>query len=325
MSKVKKILSLILIIFVFAISISSQSSSESNNVDRFCAWAVYWDTENLKEKILKEKDLTAVSFFASFFDEKGNLFIPKELKKLNKSVETKRITKYLSFVNDKLSGKEAPLNKDTNVLYDVLSEDKVDEHISQIINLTKKDGYDGVEIDYENIVDDMVLWERFINFTDKLYERTNEEKLKLRIVLEPRTPFDKLDFIKGPEYVLMCYDMHYSLTPPGPKADDEFIIKMCEKLKSISLDNVSIALANGGNDWIKDNTAKGITLFQARDLINKHNANVKRDDDSYNIVFEYNDNAGYHEVWCVDEKTLKHQIELVKKQGDFGISIWRLS
>lgn len=298
MSKVKKILSLILIILVFAISISSQNNNENDSEsNRLCAWAVYWDTKGIKEKISKEKDLTAVSFFASFFDEKGDLFVPKELEELNKSVKRRRINKYLSFVNDKLSGDEAPLNKDTAVLYDVLSEDKVDKHISQIINLAKRDRYDGVEIDYENIVDDMVLWEKFIGFTDKLYERTEKENLKLRIVLEPRTPFDKLKFTKGPEYVLMCYDLHYSSTPPGPKADDEFIIRMCEKLKSISISNVSIALANGGNDWVKDNTAKGITLFQAKNLIKKHNAKVKRDDGSYNIVFDYNDKRGYHEVW----------------------------
>lgn len=78
-------------------------------------------------------------------------------------------------------------------------------------------------MDYENLGQASSLWQKFFGFEKILYSLCQKDKLKLRVLLEPKVP--KLAFPAGPTYVVMCYNLYGYSTKAGPKADYAFWTK----------------------------------------------------------------------------------------------------
>ncbi len=204
------------------------------------------------------------------------------------------------------------------------SEEARKEHADTILSMVRQGGYDGIEIDYEAIKKDDILWGYFISFIKRLYTQASEENIRVRIVLEPGVPIENLTLPAGPEYVLMCYNLYGYGTGPGPKADKKFLLKMIDKMKGIS-GKVGFAVATGGFDFYDGNQAEQITEEGALKLIEENKAVPERDEDSYSMVFTYKDREGrLHEVWYADETTIKAWSDIIKESGNYGISLWRM-
>jgi hypothetical protein len=196
---------------------------------KISAWLAYWDLE-AGEKDLRRigENLRKLSCFGAYFDKSDHLFIPPELseKKSELKKNAAKYETYLTFVNDKQKPDGSVVMKDREVLRRVFSNDKsMEKHINEIIALALQGGYDGIEIDYEKMWKDGKLGLSFLRFTEKLYATALKNDLKLRIVLEPSAPFAFADFCKGPEYVVMFYNLYGLHSDPGPKANKEFIQK----------------------------------------------------------------------------------------------------
>lgn len=294
------------------------------------AWIVYWDIENIKEEIDDLKDsLNSIYYFAAYFDSDDNLYLPNEITiafdDINKSFKDKEFKSYLTFVNDiKYEDGKSSL-KDTELLYRLLdTEEARKNHINSIIKLAKDNGYNGIEIDYENIRKDMTLWEYFIMFCDSLYHRATEENLDLRVTLEASTPFDKLKFPEGPTYSVMCYNLYGSHSGPGPKANADFLNNTVKKMSYLP-GKKEFALASGGFDWTGDKKATAITEKKAIELKDKYNANINRDLESKAVYFEYVDSNGVsHSVYYADSETLSYWISIINENHKYGIALWRL-
>ena len=163
----------------------------------------------------------------------------------------------------------------------------------------------------------------FIDVIDRLYSKCTENNLGLRIVLEPNIPIEKLEFIEGPVYVIMCYNLHYSATEPGEKANPDFINELMDKMEKIP-GIKDFAVASGGFDWREDGQVTSIDEIKAEELINKHNIKKNRDSNSKCINFEYIDEQNEkHEVWYADKYTLNSWMELINDRG-YKISLWKL-
>ncbi len=142
-----------------------------------------------------------------------------ELKKKKAKYET-----YLTIVNDKQNNDGSSTIKDIEVLRRLFSDDvSMEKHVDEIIALTLQGGYDGIEIDYEKIWKDESIGQSFLKFANKLYVKALDNDLKLRILLEPSTPFSSAQFFEGPEYVVMLYNLYGLHSDLGPKANKTFI------------------------------------------------------------------------------------------------------
>lgn len=292
------------------------------------AWTVYWNQEtayqelnNLGNKIQK------LSHFSAYFQMDNSLFIPENVTNFFVTIKNSQKNSYihyLSFVNDKLLEDGKSLLKDTQLLYDIFSDEFTRKnHIDSIIRLSLEGGYDGIEIDYEGIRSDQQLWQYFTQFINELYAETEEKKLLLRVVLEPSAPVDELELPKGPEYIMMCYNLYGIGTEPGPKANSDFIIEMVQKMKMLD-ESFTVAFATGGFDWY-DGTAVAVTEFQANELVQLYQVDVLRDEASQSLVFKYTDeHEREHEVWFADIITLNFWIETSKTHGVDSFAIWRL-
>ena len=293
------------------------------------AWAAYWDMESgMTEYAAMRGRLRGLSYFAASFDAKDRLVVPDAVAKARQAALKKedKVPAYLTIVNDAVGENGKALDKDTAVLRRVLADTvSMDRHIAEIIALGKEGRYDGIELDYERIWKDAPdLVPRFMDFTYRLSKAAIEAGLKLRIVLEPSTPFDA-GFCRGPEYVVMLYNLYGLHSAPGAKADGAFIEKIVKRMADLP-EKRAVALATGGCLW---ETASGkaqrfISQREAVDLRDRHQAREIRDGDSAALVFHYREKEKEYVVWYADSETLNAWITVAARQGIPAVSLWRL-
>lgn len=308
---------------------NSSAGEEGQGQERkVSAWIVYWDTDILKELARMDKNIETLCYFAAYYKEDDSLFLPEETadiySKVKQNYGDTRFKSYLTFVNDIRMNDGTSKLKDTELLYRILgTEESRKAHIADIISLVSKGGYDGIEIDYEAIREDITLWNYFSEFAKELYREAAQKGLPVRILLEPNAPADKVDFPQGPEYVLMCYNLFGYGTEPGPKADKAFLEEMMQKMKAFP--KVNFAVATGGFDFEEGGTVKQITEEDAVLRIKECKAEVQRDETSRCLVFPYRDEKGKnHEVWYSDKDTIEYWLQMFHKKGYYNVSIWRL-
>lgn len=297
--------------------------------EELTAWSVYWDcTGDLDTLKNQAEQVDAVSLFAAYFQD-GELVIPAETDRMKDKIRRKdslkETTVYLSVVNDVKAG-DKTTQKDTEILWEKLGTDKAAKaHAEELVQLAKENGYDGIEIDYEKIRSDLDLWQAFLGFEKHLLSLAESEDLKVRIILEPSTPAEKLKFPKGAEYVVMCYNLYGGGTEPGPKADDAFLKEVFETFRT--LPNVSYALADGGYIW-EDGSTKAAQYrgTEAEALAEQYGKTPERDPDSGALTFSYRENGTGKTVWYADGETLAHWAETLRELagGAVKISLWRL-
>lgn len=318
-------------VFIILIGCNYNNQSSVNAVakepTRIAAWLAYWDLD-AGEKDLKRvgKKLEKLSYFSAFFDVNDHLFIPKELSDKKGELQKKKgnYETYLTFVNDKQNPDGSAVMKDIEVLDRIFSDDmSIEKHIDEIIALTLQGGYDGIEIDYENIWKDETIGQSFLHFTDKLYAKSQKNNLKLRIVLEPSTPFSSVNFIKGPEYVVMLYNLYGLHSAPGPKANKEFIQKIITRMEALPGEK-SVAFSTGGCSWGDNGEKEFLTEVEAKTLAVIYDRELRRDEESQCVVFDYKSKGVTYQVWYADVKTLNYWITIAKEQGVNHISLWRL-
>ncbi|MSU02046.1 glycosyl hydrolase family 18 protein [Tissierella pigra] len=300
---------------------------EDNENIRFSIWTAYWDTDDLEHEIKDMGKVDNICYFAAYFNEDKILFVPKETKESLKRIESlgnRKYGSYLTIVNDLLLADNKSSLKDTDLLYTLFAtEETMNNHIEDILNIVIKEGFDGIEIDYEAINKDINLWELFIEFIDKLYKSANGKDIPVRVVLEPNVPLDKITLPEGPEYIIMCYNLHGYGTEPGPKANKVFIEDMIKKSEGLKGD-IGFALATGGYDFQSNGIVNALTEREAVELSKFYNKIPQRDE-SGALFFNYMDNEEVsHQVWYANKDTINYWIGIITEAGDYGISIWKI-
>jgi spore germination protein YaaH len=195
-------------------------------------------------------------------------------------------------------------------------------HIDDIIAHTLQGGYDGIEIDYERIWKDEKIGQSFLKFADKLYGKALKNNLKLRLVLEPSTPLSSIEFAKGPEYVVMLYNLYGLHSAPGPKANKEFIQKTVTRMTALP-SGKSVALSTGGCVWGDNGEKRFLTETEAKTLVATYGLATKRDEESQCVVFTYKEKDVSYQVWYADVQTLNYWIAIAKEHGVNNVSLWR--
>lgn len=319
---------------------NSEKVDNDKNVD---VWLAYWDTLDFEEEIdYWSERISNIVYFAAYFNENNELFVPDDISDTKEIIDelygSEGWGNYISFVNDKIYSEGKSSLKDTELLHELFkSNESIDNHVNEIINIAVEGGYEGIEIDYEKIRKDLDLWDKFIVFLEKLIKAADSYNLPIRVLLEPSTPIDKINLPEGPEYIMMCYNLYGYGTKPGPKADKVFLLELVDKMKKVSV-NRGYALATGGFDFADNGQIKAITKQEAEEILVDYSSSnmnseaaveskitVIRDDDSKCNVFKYTDDNGInHEVWYADNVTLDYLEDILSEAGEKNISIWKL-
>ncbi len=290
------------------------------------AYLVYWDVKaGSKELEDIGGHLESVSYFGAYFDNKDSLIIAPKIAELKNQQNKLPKTVFLTVVNDVETGDNNNLYKDTAVLERVLATpEDIDSHIKSLLQLTKQHGFNGLEIDYENVWKKSALPMKFMEFINKLVPAAQAQNIKLRIILEPSVPFYDVQWPEGAEYVVMFYNLYggHSLQD-GPKADQNFIYTTLNKIKGLP-DSRTVALATGGWLWSTKGKPKSVTEKEAIALCKKNKVIVQRDPNSMGLRGRYRIGTTVYDLWYADAETLNNWILWTKQSGYGSIAFWRL-
>jgi len=296
------------------------------------SWAASWDKDKgLAEYRQLKNHLSDICCFMAYYDSDDKLFIPEETKEIAAYVrKAGHKQRYLTITNDWQDEKGKKNPKDKELLKRLfVNDDKKEEAIQEMLIAAKKLECTGIELDYEAFFKEKTLLQDYLSFTYKLSMACIRENLALRIVLEPGMPMDA-GLCKGPEYVVMFYNLHGKHSGPGPKADADFIQKTLDKMAAIP-GRKSVAFATGGCLW-EDYGLLGITKGpirfvdedEAATLVQKHGLIPERDEKSAALHCQYTENGHNYELWYADSETINAWIKFVADNGIERVSLWRL-
>ncbi len=310
------------------INTPTKTEEQSKEVS-YTLWNAYWNLEGAEAQTEQlAEQVKNISFFAAYYDKDDTAFIPQNTTDFfvanGAAYKERGWNRYLTVVNDQIKEDGSSDQKSTELLYRLLEkEETYRAHADSLVALAKDAGYDGLEIDYENIRKDNTLWGHYMNFIGYLYERCTAEGLLLRVVIETNIESDQIPWVEGPTYCVMCYNLYGSHSGPGPKADHEFLLSVMEKMKNVP-SPVDYALANGGFDWSEDGSITSLTTKQAQILAAVYAAECKTDVSGAKYYTYTDENGTSHEVWYGDQETLETWMEWLQEGGNWEYSIWRL-
>lgn len=269
--------------------------------DSLGAWLPYWDASAaIQEGQVLHLDRAVA--FAATFDQGSRPVLSDEAEALLWDMQVAfagtDTQVYLSVVND--TPTEA---KSAALLRRLLLNDKaMEQHIDDLIMLVDSTRIEALEIDYENLGDDAALWQRFTLFIERLHTQLDQDGISLRVVLPWDAP-KHATLPQGPEYTVMCYNLHGTHSGPGPKADFAFL----EEIAALYADAprpLRMAFATGGFDWSASGV-ESLTQQEAERRLALLGVTPTRDAASGALTASYTMNGASHTLWYADGETLR--------------------
>ncbi|WP_053365627.1 polysaccharide deacetylase family protein [Bacillus sp. FJAT-27245] len=193
--------------------------------------------------------------------------------------------------------------------------------ISNLHALIKKNGFDGINIDFENL--DRSDRDELTQFMRELYGVFHADGLTVSMDVAAANPaYDYRQLEKHVDrLIVMAYDEN--VDSPGPIASNAWFKSILEKLPK---DKLIVALGNYGYDWEWESQEPGeaVSFDDITRLAGKAGLNIQWDDISQNPYVKYTKNGEVHEVWFLDSATFYNQLKLSEEAGAKGIALWRL-
>ena len=198
--------------------------------------------------------------------------------------------------------------------------------IYDLIAITKKYGYNGINIDFEEL--NLQNSDSFNAFMKNLYSQFHAEKLIVSQDISPENDDYKPEILqKYNDYiVLMAYDQHTEQSNAGDISHQEWVEEKLDDICSkVDADKVILALACYGYDWPNNSVGKSVTYEEAMTTAVNFKSKINYNPASANLNYSYNDGSGIkHEVYFTDAATY---FNLIRKADDWdiaGVALWRL-
>ncbi|MCM3652951.1 glycosyltransferase [Metabacillus litoralis] len=201
------------------------------------------------------------------------------------------------------------------------SPEEQEKLIKKLHELIKKQGFDGINIDFENLnKNDRDLLPQFIK---NLYTVFHAEGLSVSIdVPAANKAFDYKELEKYvDQMIVMAYDEN--VNNPGTIASSSWFKEVLSKLPK---EKLIVGLGNYGYDWEWESQQPGevVSFDDVTRLAEKANLNIQWDDMSQTPYLKYMENNKVHEIWFLDSATFYNQLKMSTEAGTQGIALWRL-
>lgn len=293
----------------------------NNKVRINAGFYVNWDPQSLTDlkDHIKQLDMVATE---SFFIKNGadTLIDQVDVDALKVIHKNKKIAIAMvsNFSVDHFDG---------NAIHKLLQDKGLQNRfIDNLIKSLKKYGYQGVNIDFEEIKEETD--EPLTAFQKNLYEKLHAQNLIVSQDISPDNDDYNLKVLeKYNDYIfIMAYDQHSADTNAGDVSHQQWVEEQLDKIcNQISSDKVILALACYGYDWPDQDVGKDITYQQAIATANRYNGKIKYNPLSANLNFSYKDESAVnHQVFFTDAATNFNLIRKADDWGVAGIAIWRM-
>ena len=205
-----------------------------------------------------------------------------------------------------------------------------------IFHLLQDRGFDGVEIDMEDIYPaDGQLFNQFIaELAARLHPAGYSISVDLpaKLSSQPNGSWaDSFDYAGVGRYadrvVIMAYDEHGAYGGPGPIASLPWVEKVVTyALTCIPPQKIVLGLPAYGFDWNDNGTSPRYLSYNlAAQTAARYGAAISWSDGAQSPFFFYTDEYGSgHQVWFENASSWAGKLDLVNRYNLKGIAIWRL-
>ncbi len=307
------------------VPVEANEELKNKNKLQLSMWLPEWQKSSAIEDTKNSRQgLEDIRVFGAYFNSNDQLLLTDNaIEMLSQTHKQFNDTHHviLTLINDYVTENAASVQKDSKLLHRLLQDSATrQKHIDNIIQIIDLYQINGIEIDYEKVTNEDIP--NYVLFLEELYQQLSKKNVSLHVVLEPRFPFD-VKLPNGPKYTVMAYNVHGYHSGPGAKATFTFLDELMKKIQK-SNQNLAIAFATGGFEWVAQGQTIALTEIEAEQLLAKTKAVKQRDAGSSAVYFNFLDeNNIRHEVWYADQETLEKWITHVQKKSYNEIVLWR--
>lgn len=203
--------------------------------------------------------------------------------------------------------------------------------ISQLIQVAKDVGMDGINVDFESLSEDVGI--HFLEFLRELSIECHKNNLVLSVdnpVPEDFTShYDRAEQGRVVDYVIiMGYDEHYVGSEAGSVASLPWVEQgIQDTLDEVPAERVINAIpfytrlwrTTGGNV-----TSEAIGMDQAQQTIADNNVETYWDKTTSQNYGKYDIDNSTYQIWLEDAQSVAEKVKLVSKYDLAGVSAWKL-
>ena len=224
---------------------------------------------------------------------------------------------------------------DADRMHDLLVNDMARHYVvQQLLFYTERYGFDGINLDFENIYDDdrdrLTLFVREITVALRAEGKT----VSIDVTVPSTTPnwspcYDREALAQTVDYVMvMAYDEHWRTSPvSGSVASLGWVENgILATLQQVPPEKLVLGLPLYMRLWTEYQgkvSARTLTMPAAQALIKEKGLIPQWQDDQGQYYFEYSEEGRRYRVWQEDERSLAGKVALVKKYNLAGIASWR--
>jgi spore germination protein len=210
---------------------------------------------------------------------------------------------------------------------------KRNAHVNTLVNLVMAKGYDGIDVDYEN----MRATDRnhFTTFITQLGKALHAKGKVLDVAVYAKTAEPGTwDGPKSENYAalgkvvdrlqLMTYDYHWNTSAAGAIAPLSWVDQVAAfASKAVAPSKVELGMHLYGYDWVGSNgDSQQWDVMESRRV--QHGATKNWDAASAESWFTYTASGSTHTVWYGDSNSVSPRLSIVDKYGLRGAAFWCL-
>ncbi|PAB57841.1 LysM peptidoglycan-binding domain-containing protein [Anaeromicrobium sediminis] len=279
------------------------------------------------------KYLTYLSPFAYLIKEDGSLQPIKDVPAIKTAYE-ENVVPMMSITNF------TSTEKGENVANIILNSNEIQEKLlTNIINIMKEKGYQGLNVDFENVLPKDR--EPYNKFMQRTVDRLHPEGFFVSSALAPKVSAEQPGLLyEAHDYeahgriadfvVLMTYEWGARVGPPQAISPLNQIKRVLDyAVTVIPKEKIYFGFQIYARDWLlphkKGQEARTFSPQEAILQAAKYGATIKYDPVAQSPYYRYRDEQGrMHEVWFEDARSAQAKFDTVKDYGLSGISYWVL-
>jgi spore germination protein YaaH len=218
--------------------------------------------------------------------------------------------------------------------------------IAALAQIAARDQYVGWQLDFEGIdpVDKMA----YTRFVARVAARLHHDRRLLSVAVVPRfsdaypdnsapgfhtgewgAAFDFRALGRVADFlVLMAYDQHTSLTPPGPVAGYDWVTAALDYAsRRVPASKLLLGVPLYGREWIETSqgtTGHSLTYKDLKDYLRDPTSDRYWDVLFRTTRFQLHDGGTQRTAWFDDARSLREKLKLVQAYHLRGYSAWRL-
>ncbi len=277
--------------------------------------------------------LTYLSPFAYVIKEDGGLQTIDDSPAIN-AAESNNVTPMMSITNFTIT------SRGENLAHVVLNNPvTVNKLQTNILNIMKLKGYEGLNIDFENVLpEDRIAYNNFLRST---VEKLHREGYFVSTALAPKISKEQKGLLyEAHDYeehgkiadfvILMTYEWGYRTGPPQAISPINEMRKVLNyAITAIPRNKILMGFQIYARDWViphrDGQVAETLSMQGAIARAVKYNVVIRYDYVSQSPFYHYTDEEGKaHEVWFEDARSAQSKFDLVKEYDLRGISYWTL-